>query len=48
MWLLDVNMPMKVLAVLGAFGIEAQTAESRGWNNLTNGELVEEIGRAHV
>ncbi len=40
MWLLDVNMPRKIAAVLGEFGIEAETAESRGWNDLTNGELV--------
>lgn len=46
MWLLDVNMPKKVVAVLREFGIEAYTAESRGWNNLTNGQLVEAAAAA--
>ena len=41
MWLLDANMPNNIIAVLGAFGIEAHTAESRGWKGLTNGDLVE-------
>jgi predicted nuclease of predicted toxin-antitoxin system len=41
MWLLDVNMPKKLVAVLGEFGVEAATAESRGWRGFTNGELVE-------
>ena len=41
MWLLDANVPKKLVAVLGQFGIAAETAESRGWKNLTNGELVE-------
>ena len=41
MWLLDVNMPRKVAAVLGEFGIVAETAEKRGWSGLTNGMLVE-------
>lgn len=40
MWLLDVNMPLRVAATLGKFGIEAHPAETRGWNALTNGELV--------
>jgi predicted nuclease of predicted toxin-antitoxin system len=40
MWLLDANMPKKVVALLGEFGIDAATAESRGWEGLTNGELV--------
>jgi predicted nuclease of predicted toxin-antitoxin system len=41
MWLLDVNVPKKIAHVLGEFGIDAQTAESRGWSDLTNGELIE-------
>jgi len=41
MWLLDVNMPKKAIAVLADLGITAHTAESRGWNGLTNVELVE-------
>ena len=46
MWLLDVNMPKKIAAVLGDLGIEASTAETRGWNHLTNGELVEAAAEA--
>jgi predicted nuclease of predicted toxin-antitoxin system len=46
MWLLDVNMPKKVAGLLDEFGIDAQTAESRGWNDLTNGELVEAAAHA--
>lgn len=41
MWLLDVNMPKKVASVLGEFGIEAESADDKGWGGLTNGALVE-------
>ena len=41
MWLLDVNMPKKVGSLLGEFGIEAHSADDRGWGGLTNGALVE-------
>jgi predicted nuclease of predicted toxin-antitoxin system len=41
MWLLDANMPQKLCGVLGSLGIQAQTAETRGWSGLTNGALVE-------
>ena len=41
MWLLDVNLPKKIVGLLGEFGIEAQTADDRGWGSLTNGALVE-------
>ena len=41
MWQLDVNMPRKAAAVLGAYGIEAHATESRGWRALTNGAPVE-------
>jgi len=41
MWLLDVNMPLRVAATLDKFGIQAHPAESRSWNGLTNGQLVE-------
>jgi predicted nuclease of predicted toxin-antitoxin system len=46
MWLLDVNMPKQVIALLAGFGVTAHTAESRGWDGLTNGELVEAAARA--
>ena len=41
MWLLDVNMPKKIVDVLGEFGIQAQAADAWGWEGLTNGALVE-------
>ena len=41
MWLLDVNMPKKVGPLLGELGIEAHSADDKGWGGLTNGALVE-------
>jgi hypothetical protein len=41
MWLLDVNMPRQVVDKLGVLRIEAHAAESRGWGQLGNGQLVE-------
>jgi hypothetical protein len=41
MWLLDVNMPKKAGSLLREFGIEAYSADDRGWGGLTNGALVE-------
>jgi predicted nuclease of predicted toxin-antitoxin system len=41
MWLPDVNMPKKIVDVLGEFGIQAQAADAWGWKGLTNGVLVE-------
>ena len=46
MWLLDVNLPKKVGAFLGEFGIEAHCAGDRGWGGLTNGVLVEAAQQA--
>jgi hypothetical protein len=40
MWLLDVNMPVQLVALLGELGIEADSAIARGWNTLSNGSLV--------
>jgi len=37
MWLLDVNMPKKIGPLLGELGIEAHSADDRGWGGLTNG-----------
>ncbi|HJT89053.1 MAG TPA: hypothetical protein VJ732_14385 [Bryobacteraceae bacterium] len=34
-------MPKQIAAVLGEFGIEAHTAESRSWQGFTNGVLVQ-------
>ena len=41
MWLLDVNMPRQLKAVLADLGITAETANARGWGTLVNGELLE-------
>ncbi|MGA2328707.1 MAG: hypothetical protein ABSH05_20715 [Bryobacteraceae bacterium] len=43
MWLLDVNMPRRLNGFLGSYGIQAQTAEARGWGGLTNGALVRRV-----
>jgi hypothetical protein len=40
MWLLDANMDVHLVSVLSEFGISCDTAGSRGWKALSNGELV--------
>ncbi|SRR5712691_11718187 len=40
MWLLDKNVPIQLAALLGELGVEAATADSKGFGSLTNGELV--------
>jgi predicted nuclease of predicted toxin-antitoxin system len=40
MWLLDANLDIHLVELLGRFGIECSTAESRGWKALKNGDLV--------
>ena len=40
MWLLDANLPVQLVALLGELGIEADSAVARGWNTLSNGSLV--------
>jgi hypothetical protein len=40
MWLLDANMDVHLVAVLGEFGIRCDTAANRGWKALSNGDLV--------
>jgi predicted nuclease of predicted toxin-antitoxin system len=40
MWLLDANMDVHLMAVLAGLGISADTAASRGWKALSNGDLV--------
>ena len=40
MLLLNVNIPLAVKAFLEAQGLKADTAESRGWRELENGDLV--------
>ncbi|PYV21768.1 MAG: hypothetical protein DMG27_19885 [Acidobacteria bacterium] len=41
MWLLDVNMPSKLVLLLKELRIEAGTAQARGWGALSNSSLVE-------
>ena len=41
MWLLDANMPVQLVALLKEMGIEADSAVARGWNTLSNGNLVD-------
>jgi hypothetical protein len=40
MWLLDANMDVHLVGVLAEFGIRCDTARKRGWNALSNGDLV--------
>jgi len=39
-------VPRKLAEVLVAKGVQARTAESQGWKDLTNGDLVEAAVRA--
>ena len=40
MWLLDANMDVHLVPVLIGFQISCDTATKRGWNALSNGDLV--------
>ena len=40
MWLLDANVDVHLVPVLKEFGIPCDTAASRGWKALANGQLV--------
>jgi uncharacterized protein (DUF433 family) len=40
MWLLDANMDVHLVSVLTGFNIPCDTAGKRGWNALSNGDLV--------
>lgn len=40
MWLLDANMDVHIVKLLRELGVNSETADSRGWKNLQNGELV--------
>jgi len=46
MWLLDVNMPRQLVALLESEGIKTDTAAARGWGNLSNGALLEAAAAA--
>jgi len=40
MLLLDHNLPHQLRDLLSTYGLETETASSRGWEQLRNGELV--------
>ena len=40
MWLLDANVDVHLLRTLHELGVSCDTAGSRGWKALSNGELV--------
>ena len=40
MWLLDANIDVHVAELLRGLGIGCDTAEKRGWKDLSNGRLV--------
>ena len=40
MWLLDANMDVHLVGLLAEFGISCETAKSRGWGSLSNGDLI--------
>jgi hypothetical protein len=40
MWLLDANVDVHLADVFREFDIQCETAGSRGWKALSNGELV--------
>jgi predicted nuclease of predicted toxin-antitoxin system len=46
MWLLDVNMPRRLTSLLRELGIESATAQSRGWDSLSNGKLLDAAAAA--
>lgn len=46
MYLIDKNLPIQLFALLGEFGIAAETAEFRKWSALTDGELVRSAAQA--
>jgi predicted nuclease of predicted toxin-antitoxin system len=48
MWLLDKNVPIQLVDLLRDLGVEAQTAEAKGWGGLTNGELVAATAQAGI
>jgi pimeloyl-ACP methyl ester carboxylesterase len=46
MWLLDVNLPTALVALLREYGLTAETAAARGWRTLTNGVLASATAQA--
>ncbi len=48
MWLLDHNLPRQLAPLLQSFGISAETTAQRGWQALSNGELVKAVASVGV
>jgi len=46
MWLLDHNLPRQLAPVLQTLGIQVETSLHRGWEKLSNGELVAAAAKA--
>src|SRR5207247_11165781 len=46
MWLLDVNLPTALAALLHEYDVLAETAAGRGWRTLTNGVLAQTATQA--
>ena len=46
MWLLDANMDVHLMSLLGEFGVPCDAATRRGWGALSNGELVRAASEA--
>lgn len=40
MWLLDANIDVRIRDILAEFGVDSRTAQSKGWKELLNGNLV--------
>jgi hypothetical protein len=39
-WLLDANIDVRIRDILAEFGVDSRTAQSKGWKQLLNGNLV--------
>jgi predicted nuclease of predicted toxin-antitoxin system len=48
MWLLDHNLPHQLAPILQSLGVPADTTAQRGWQRLSNGELVKTAAAADV
>lgn len=46
MWLLDANMPVQLVTLLNDLGVEVDSAVARGWNTLSNSNLVTAAAQA--
>jgi predicted nuclease of predicted toxin-antitoxin system len=48
MWLLDHNLPRQLAPVFQSLGIPAETSAQRGWQTLSNGDLVKTAAAAGI